>query len=188
MDNTGQELTVKELADQLHVSKQTIQNKADALGIVFEIRGNRRIVTPEQAEAIRQAMQKDPDRAQPRQRRSSRARASKAGTSTEEPDSMAIDLLKDQLRHQAEEIQFLRSLVVSLQNEKNALLQLAAPEAASDTEQTGASNDTSQSAADLRTEPAPAAPEPITDQAPAPAAGDPEPLTLWGKIRAFLKG
>lgn len=204
MSNAADYLTVRQLAEQLGVTKQTIQNRADALGIVFSIQGNKRIVTPEQAEQIRQGIQTQRTGHQERQqRRSSRSKAD-TGT-TDAADSMTVDLLRDQLRHQAEEIQFLRSLVVSLQNEKSALLQLAGPTQSEQTDPGPTDNSNlDPAAADLHADPGAddpgnnpaqdiaadlrAAPEPAPDQEPpAPAAQDTEPATLWGKIKAFFK-
>lgn len=198
-------MTVRQLADQLGITKQTVQNRADALGIVFAMQGNKRIVTPEQAEQIREDMQTQHQAHQekPKRGRSSRSKAD-TGT-TDAADSMTVDLLRDQLRHQAEEIQFLRSLVVSLQNEKSALLQLAGPTQSEQTDPgTTDENNLDPAAADLHADPGaddpddkPAqdiaadlhpAPEPAPDQEPpAPAAQDTEPATLWGKIKAFFK-
>ena len=200
-------MTVRELATELHTSKQTIQNYCDRLGLVLEIQGNRRVVTPEQAEQIRAAMRAQREGHQEHQerqrRRSSRSKAD-TGT-TDAADSTTIDLLRDQLRHQAEEIQFLRSLVVSLQNEKSALLQLAGPTQSEQADPGPTDeNNLDPAAADLRADPGAddpddnpaqdiaadlrAAPEPATDrEPPAPAAQDTEPATLWGKIKAFFK-
>lgn len=54
----GERVTVKELAEQLGISKTAIQKRADALGIVFAKEGKRgtRTATKEQAEAIREAI------------------------------------------------------------------------------------------------------------------------------------
>lgn len=217
MDNTGQNMTVRQLADQLGITKQTVQNRADALGIVFAMQGNKRIVTPEQAEQIREDMQTQHQAHQekPKRGRSSRSKADTDTGTTDATDSKTVELLRDQLRHQAEEIQFLRSLVVSLQNEKSALLQLAAPTDApqADREAADLADDApaaDTSAADLPTSPGATVPDdttaqdtaadlpldpeptPTTDQEPADAAPaakvDPEPSTLWDKIKSFFRG
>ena len=54
----GERVTVKELAEQLGISKTAVQKRADALGIVFAKEGKRgtRTATKEQAEAIREAI------------------------------------------------------------------------------------------------------------------------------------
>ena len=54
----GERVTVKELAEQLGISKTAVQKRADALGIVFAKEGKRgtRTATQEQAEAIREAI------------------------------------------------------------------------------------------------------------------------------------
>ena len=54
----GERVTVKELAEQLGISKTAVQKRADALGIVFAKEGKRgtRTATHEQAEAIREAI------------------------------------------------------------------------------------------------------------------------------------
>ena len=191
MSNAGQLMTVRELAAELHTSKQTVQNYCDRLGLVLEIQGNRRVVTPEQAEQIRAAVRTQREGHQEhqerQQRRSSRSKAD-TGT-TDAADSMTVDLLRDQLRHQAEEIQFLRSLVVSLQNEKSALLQLAGPMQSEQTDP-GPTDENN-----LDPEPVPAdedpTPQPEAPQQPEQTTAGPQPepqLGFWERFKSFFNG
>ncbi len=91
------------------------------------------------------------------------------------PNAETLDAYRERIRAQEQEIQFLRSLVVSLQNEKTSLLQLAAPDRKPDT----ANPETqAETAPETRS-------EPVQTPAPQEPAEKPRKGLLW---RIFHSG
>lgn len=85
------------------------------------------------------------------------------------PNAETLDAYRERIRAQEQEIQFLRSLVVSLQNEKANLLQLAAPDRKPDT----ANPETqAETAPETRS-------EPVQTPAPQEPAEKPRKSLLW---------
>lgn len=193
----GERVTVKELAEQLGISKTAVQKRADALGIVFAKEGKRgtRTATQEQAEAIREAIRgtdqdeqinifeiiddPEPSEAEPKK---SPKKPKTERTQTEhrtkeeqkEPDATgaAIEALREQLKAKDEQIERLQILLSQAQ-------QLAAQAQAQ--------------AAALLPAPGAADPEGATDQEPeqpaqAPTPEQPKGGTIWERIKAYFRG
>lgn len=85
------------------------------------------------------------------------------------PNAETLDAYRERIRAQEQEILFLRSLVVSLQNEKQNLLQLAAPDRKPDTANPEAQAET---APETRS-------EPVQTPAPQEPAEKPRKSLLW---------
>ena len=121
MDN--ERITVRELAEELGISKTAVQKRAAALGITLEQEGKRhtRYATPEQAAAIRAAVKgvqasedeqinmfeiiddPEPDKAEePKKKPAEPKRERQPKT---EPTAAAIEVLRELLQKQAEQLE-----------------------------------------------------------------------------------
>lgn len=98
-------LTVRQLAAELKLTKQTISNYAAQLGIVFETQGNRRIVTPEQADQIRQAFREQhQNQGKPKENTDKKKPVRKAPA--EDPATAAtIETLRELLQAQGKQLE-----------------------------------------------------------------------------------
>ena len=200
----GERVTVKELAEQLGISKTAVQKRADALGIVFAKEGKRgtRTATQEQAEAIREAIRgtdlgadqdeqinifeiiddPEPSEAEPKKspkkpktERTQTERRTKEEQKEPDATGAAIEALREQLKAKDEQIERLQILLSQAQ-------QLAAQAQAQ--------------AAALLPAPGAADPEGATDQEPeqpeqpaqAPAPEQPKGGTIWERIKAYFRG
>lgn len=197
----GERVTVKELAEQLGISKTAVQKRADALGIVFAKEGKRgtRTATQEQAEAIREAIRgtdlgadqdeqinifeiiddPEPSKAEPKKspkkpktERTQTERRTKEEQKEPDATGAAIEALREQLKAKDEQIERLQILLSQAQ-------QLAAQAQAQ--------------AAALLPAPGAADPEGAADQEPeqpaqAPAPEQPKGGTIWERIKAFFGG
>lgn len=197
----GERVTVKELAEQLGISKTAVQKRADALGIVFAKEGKRgtRTATQEQAEAIREAIRgtdqsadqdeqinifeiiddPEPSKAEPKKspkkpktERTQTERRTKEEQKEPDATGAAIEALREQLKAKDEQIERLQILLSQAQ-------QLAAQAQAQ--------------AAALLPAPGAADPEGATDQEPeqpaqAPAPEQPKGGTIWERIKAYFRG
>lgn len=197
----GERVTVKELAEQLGISKTAVQKRADALGIVFAKEGKRgtRTATQEQAEAIREAIRgtdqsadqdeqinifeiiddPEPSEAEPKKspkkpktERTQTERRTKEEQKEPDATGAAIEALREQLKAKDEQIERLQILLSQAQ-------QLAAQAQAQ--------------AAALLPAPGAADPEGAADQEPeqpaqAPAPEQPKGGTIWERIKAYFRG
>lgn len=205
----GERVTVKELAEQLGISKTAIQKRADALGIVFAKEGKRgtRTATKEQAEAIREAIKgtnlgtdlgddqdeqinifeiiDEPEQSEgeskesPKQPKAER-RTNERRTKAEQKEPDATAAAVEALREQ-----------LKAKDEQIERLQILLSQA-----QQLAAQAQAQAAA-LLPAPGPAEPEQGTDQQAEPDAGtnqapaetrDAKPATLWERIKAYFGG
>ena len=209
MSEDGRTLTVRELADELKTSKQTITNYAVSLGIVFETQGNRRAVSPEQAEQIRQAFKAQHQGKAPG--RSSDKKKTPRKASAEDPaTTAAIETLRELLQAQTKQLELeraqhradmerkdgqieaLQSLLSQSQQlqamQAAQLKALQAPKLDPDAEDLAATGPDDPGQAPAAEDPTP---QPEAPQQPEQTTAGPQPEPqpgFWARFKSFFNG